>query len=220
MTGLAEDLACAKTAGLEGYRHLWTPPVGGEARSLLLFHGTGGGAAEFDRLGAHLSDGAAKGAARLSLQGDVSEFGAARFFRRRAEGVYDREDLAARVAKLDGFLSAAERAYGYDPQGAIGIGYSNGANILASLVFAVPGRIKRVALLHPLIPFEPPAAALSGTRVLIAAGRRDPIAPTAATQRLADRFEDRGASVELCWSDGGHALSAAALEATRRFIAA
>ena len=196
------------------------PPQPGETRILTLLHGTGDVAASFDRFGAALAEGAgAPGLGRLSLQGDVAEFGAARFFRRKGEGVYDMEDLAARTEKLDRFLGRAFEAYGVDGSAAIGVGYSNGANILANLAFERPRRLRRLALLHPLIPFEPPKTDLSGLRVLIAAGRLDPISPAPQTQTLAEMFALRGAMVDLVWSPGGHELSAAAAEATQRFVA-
>lgn len=205
--------------GLSAYRHLWTPPRSASAPVLTLLHGTGGDAKGFDGFGAALARDAAPGAGRLSVEGDVSEFGAARFFRRRAEGVYDIDDLSARTAKFDQFLQDAAEDYGFSLGDAVGIGYSNGANLLANHAFERPGRLNRLALLHPLIPFKPPAADLSGLSVLIAAGRRDPIAPMAATEDLAAAYRDRGAEVALHWSEGGHALSPDSVEAVRAFIA-
>ena len=43
--------------------------------------------------------------------------------------------------------------------------------------------------MHPLIPFEPEVnGSLNGKRVLITAGRRDPICPPDLTSMLADRL--------------------------------
>jgi phospholipase/carboxylesterase len=61
--------------------------------------------------------------------------------------------------------------------------------------------------MHPLIPFTPPPApGLAGKRVLITAGRRDPIASVAGTEALAGYFEAQGVAVRLHWHDGGHEL--------------
>lgn len=203
-----------------GYRHLFTQGAAGRPQSLILAHGTGGDAASFDRFGADLAGGALQGAARLSLQGDVNEHGMARFFRRRGEGDYDMADLAARTSALDAFLAAAMGHYGLDPDQATGVGYSNGANILANLAFEKPGRLRRYLLLRPLIPFEPPQADMTNLSVLIAAGRRDLISPTALTEHLAQSLRDRGADVELSWSPGGHELDAGDVAAARRFLSA
>ena len=214
------EATLGRREGLAAYRHLWTPPEAPGGPVLALLHGTGGDAAGFDSFGAGLARAGSPGAGRLALEGDVSEFGAARFFRRQAEGVYDRADLAARTAKFDRFLGDAAAAYSFSLGQAVGVGYSNGANLLANHAFERPGRLNRLALLHPLIPFEPPAADLSALTVLIAAGEGDPIAPARATEDLAAAYRDRGATVTLHWSEGGHALSPESVEAASAFLAA
>src|SRR5690606_30292499 len=57
---------------------------------IFLFHGTGGDEHQFLELAAQLLP----GARRVAPRGDVSEGGAARYFRRLAEGRYDMADLA------------------------------------------------------------------------------------------------------------------------------
>jgi len=198
---------------LDAYRHRWLP---GEGATLVLLHGTGGSAADMLRLGAAV----APGAAMLALEGDVREGGAARFFRRRAEGVYDLEDLARRTETLDRFLAAAFAEHGIDPRRAVGIGYSNGANMLASLAFRAPSRLPRLGLMHPLIPFEPeiaPGAAALDVR--ITAGERDPICPPELTARLAVAFAGAGARVDTLWHPGGHEIRAEEIAHLARLVA-
>lgn len=195
------------------YRYLHVPAEAGDETLLALFHGTGGDAESFLGLGRAVSE----TAALLALDGDVSEGGMRRFFRRRAEGVYDMADLAERTARLDSFLEAALAKHAPDPARVVGIGYSNGANILANLAFESPDRVRRMILMHPLIPFEPPAADLSSLSVLITAGRRDPICPPQLTEALAQALKSRGATVTLEWRPGGHELDMGEVEAARRF---
>jgi phospholipase/carboxylesterase len=148
----------------------------------------------------------------------VSEGGHARYFRRRAEGVYDMDDLARAVEKMAGFLAAARDETGADR--VIGLGYSNGANILAATAFAHPDLVDDLALLHPLIPFAPdPQPGLAGRRVLITAGRRDPISPALQTEALALWFERQGAMVALHWHPGGHEIDRSELTALQSFLA-
>ncbi|MCW5720484.1 MAG: alpha/beta hydrolase [Devosia sp.] len=173
---------------------------GADAPLIFLFHGTGGDENQFFDLAAQLMP----GAARVAPRGDVSERGALRYFRRTGEGVYDMADLAQRTAAMAGFVRdhiAARR-----PSRVAGLGYSNGANILASVQFADPTLFDAGVLMHPLIPFTPPEADFSGRQVLLTAGRRDPIAPAAATQTLADYFLAHGADAHLVWHEGGHEL--------------
>ena len=138
---------------------------------IFAFHGTGGDENQFFDLARQLHP----GAGIVSPRGDVSEGGAARFFRRTGEGVYDMDDLALRTQRMATFI--AEEAARHAGAPVYGFGYSNGANILASVMMAKPQLFERVGLLHPLIPWEPAPVDLTGRRVLITAGRRDPICP-------------------------------------------
>ena len=188
-------------------------PVRRAARCCLLFHGTGGDENQFLRSGASLLP----GATIVSPRGDVSEFGAARFFRRTGEGVYDMDDLAVRTAEDGGFRARASRCG--KAVGVVGLGYSNGANILASVLFAEPALFDAAVLMHPLIPFEPDIeGSLAGKRILITAGRRDPICPPNLTSRLEAHLRAAGADVTVEWHEGGHEVRPNEIEAARRFL--
>ena len=195
----------------QSYVHVDIPGSDAGAPVLFLLHGTGGDEHQFLDLGAELMP----GARRIGIRGDVSEGGALRYFRRLGEGRYDMADLARATRKLDGFL-AAQRGTAHT---ASALGYSNGANILASVLFDAPERLERAVLMHPLIPFAPPPQrGLAGRRVLITAGRHDPIAPASATRQLADYFTAQGADVSLVWHDGGHEIRRDELLAARDFL--
>lgn len=179
------------------------------------FHGTGGDERQLLGLGRDL----VPAAAVVAPRGDVSEHGAARFFRRTGEGVYDMADLARATQRMTEFVRAHVEAA--RPSAVHGIGYSNGANILASVLLAEPGLFDAAVLMHPLIPFEPVAReSLAGTRVLVTAGRRDPICPPALTVRLEAGLRAGGADVTLVWHEDGHELRPVEIEAARDLLAA
>ncbi|MGH6944372.1 MAG: alpha/beta hydrolase [Geminicoccaceae bacterium] len=204
------------TDALATYVHLCEASPNGNPRTLLLLHGTGDDERHFLELGRTL----APDAALLSLRGNVSEHGLNRFFRRRGEGVYDMDDLARRTAELAAFLKAAIAHYRIAADGLIGVGYSNGANILANLLFHEPALVSAAVLLHPLIPFEPPAnPALAGKPVLITAGERDPICPPQLSRALHAYLERQGAASRLLFQPGGHEISSLELGAARAFLA-
>lgn len=181
---------------------------------LFLFHGTGGDENQLVPLGREM----VPGAAIVSPLGDVSEHGAARFFRRTGEGVYDMDDLALRTGRMAAFVRAHLDAQ--KPSAVLGLGYSNGANILASTVFLEPDLFDAAVLMHPLIPFEPQVnGSLAGKRILITAGRHDPICPPNLTSRLAAHLRSAGADVTLHWHEGGHEIRQDEIDAARRFLA-
>ena len=180
------------------------------APTLVLFHGTGGDENQFFALGRQLLP----NARLVAPRGDVSEGGALRYFRRTGEGVYDMDDLKVRTDKMAEFLKgiAADGPL-------IGLGYSNGANILASVMISYPEIVDAAVLMHPLIPWKPePVAGLANRKVLITAGRRDPICPAPLTQALANWFVDQGATTEIAWHEGGHEVPQSELMAISAFL--
>ena len=181
---------------------------------LLTFHGTGGDEHQFGDLARELLP----HASIISPRGDVIEHGAARYFRRKAEGVYDMADLALRTDKMAEFV--AGKIEELKPSRVLGLGYSNGANILASVAFKQAQLFDDVMLMHPLIPWQPAdQPALAKLRVLITAGRRDPICPPALTTALAGYFERQGSAVTLSWHEGGHELRQSEIADLQSFLA-
>ena len=195
------------------YQALVKAPAAGRPL-VFAFHGTGGNESQLFQLA---SDLVPEGGV-VSPRGDVSEMGAARFFRRTGEGVYDMDDLAARTEKMTAFVAAHAAAHPESP--VYGLGYSNGANILASVFMARPDLFDRVGLLHPLVTWEAtPDPAMAGRKVLISAGRRDPITPWPMSERLIGWFEAAGAEVTAEVHDGGHELRNSELTALGRLLA-
>ncbi|MBZ9796356.1 alpha/beta hydrolase [Mesorhizobium sp. ES1-4] len=181
---------------------------------LFVFHGTGGDESQLVSLGRDL----VPQATIISPRGDVSEQGAARFFRRTGEGVYDMDDLARATGRMAEFVKAHVEAA--KPSAVLGLGYSNGANILASVVFAAPALFDATVLMHPLIPFEPEVkGSLAGRHILVTAGRRDPICPPNLTARLEAYLRADGADVTVEWHEGGHEVRPNEIEAARRLFA-
>jgi phospholipase/carboxylesterase len=185
-----------------GFAHRFFP--GESDVTLLLLHGTGGGEDDLVPLGREL----APRAAMLSPRGKVSEYGAARFFRRLAEGVFDHEDLVRRTHELADFVEAASQQYGFNPSKVVAAGYSNGANIAASLMLLHPGLLRAAVLFRAMVPFEPEESPdLSRMPVFLAAGRRDQMIPPQNAERLAEILTEAGADLDLRWRDTGHALT-------------
>lgn len=182
--------------------------------TLLLLHGTGGH--ELDLL--PLADTIDSEASVLSVRGNVLENGLPRFFRRLSEGVFDEEDLIFRTKELNEFLGDASETYHFDRGNIFAIGYSNGANIAASLLFHYEHALKGAILHHPMVPrrgIELPN--LIGRSVFIAAGTNDPICPPEESEELQVLLQKANANVELHWENKGHQLTAEEVEAARRW---
>jgi phospholipase/carboxylesterase len=197
----------------DSYVHRARPGAPG-APILFVFHGTGGDENQFFEFGGRLL----AGATVISPRGDISEHGAARFFRRKAEGVYDCEDLARATGRMSEFVAANRERYGSTT--VLGLGFSNGANILANIMIEKPGLFEAGVLMHPLIPFKPEnRKAEAKAHVLITAGQQDPISSVQQTDELADYFRRQGDTVTLEWHGGGHEIRPNEIEAAKRFFA-
>ena len=179
-------------------------PGDGSGVTLLVLHGTGGNEKDLVPLGREL----APSAAILSPRGKILEHGMPHFFRRLAEGVIDHEDLVLRTHELADFIEAATERYDLDPSKLVAVGYSNGANIAASLTLLHPGLLRAAVLFRAMVPFEPETTPdLAGMPVFIAAGRRDQMIRPDDTQRLAEILREAGAEVDLHWRNVGHGLT-------------
>jgi phospholipase/carboxylesterase len=191
------------TSGVDAFVHRFIPADTADALTLLLLHGTGGDEDDLLPLGRALD----RQAALLSPRGQVSERGANRWFRRLAEGVFDIEDLLARTDQLAAFITSATAHYRLDASRLVAAGFSNGANIAATLLLRHPHLLRGAVLFAPMVTLaDPPMVDLSGVGVFLAAGRADPIAPAEQAQRLAEQLIERGAAIDLRWHPGGHGI--------------
>ena len=199
------------------YLHRFEPATQPGSPPLLLLHGTGGNENDLLPVGRQL----APGSALLSPRGNVSENGMPRFFRRFAEGVFDLEDVAKRTQSLADFVRDAATEYGFAPGSLTAVGYSNGANIAASLLILRPESVSGAVLLRPMVVLQPKQLPdLNGKRIAIISGRYDPIVPVDQPEKLAAMFRDAGAHVELHWLETGHQLSGADLRLAGQFLPA
>ena len=186
------------------FEYVYQPGAAPSARTLLLLHGTGG--TEHDLLPiAGMIDPAAN---VLSPRGRVLEGSMPRFFRRLAEGVFDLDDLRLRTRELAGFVRDAAAHYKFDATQVTAVGFSNGANIAASLLLLEPGVLAGAILFRAMVPIVPdPLPSLAGTRILMSNGRVDSMIPAAQAEQLAAMFERCGADLTIEWQPGGHKLT-------------
>jgi phospholipase/carboxylesterase len=196
-----------------------TPAKAGPAAPpLLLLHGTGGNEKDLLRLGHALSP----GSAILSPRGDVSEGGALRFFPRLAEGVFDPVEVAKRTHALADWLEAATERHAIDPARLLAVGFSNGANIAATLLQLRPDALGAAILIRPMVVLDQAAAAgsLAGKAVLLLNGNVDPIVPLDHPPRLAALLRAGGADVTQQFLTASHGFTPGDLAAAQGWLAA
>ena len=181
----------------------------------MLLHGTGGNERDLIPLGHELDP----NASLLSPRGKVLENGMPRFFRRLAEGVFDLEDLKKRTHELADFVVSAVAHYKIDIKHMIAVGYSNGANIAASMLLLRPETLAAAILFRAMVPLIPESQPdLSSVRVFIGAGSSDPIVPASETKQLAELLRAAGADITIRFFQAGHGLTHEDLHAAHEWL--
>jgi phospholipase/carboxylesterase len=173
--------------------------------TFLLLHGTGGNEEDLIPLAYELD----KRAAILSPRGKVLEnVVTPRFFRRLAEGVFDLEDLKFRTNELADFVVDASKTYNFDLQRVIAVGYSNGANIAASMLLLRPEILSSAILFRAMVPLVPQTLPdLTRKHIFMSSGLMDPIVSLDEADRLYGLFKSAGANISLSWQESGHELT-------------
>lgn len=195
-------------------KHIFQKGTDPSRPTFLMLHGTGGNENDLLPIAAHIDSQASV----LSVRGNVSENGMPRFFKRLSEGVFDMEDLKLRTEELYDFIGKAAEEHGFDRANVIAIGYSNGANIAANLLFTYADALKGAILHHPMVPNrDTELPNLAGLPVFIAAGTNDPICPAEESTDLERLLSDAGASVKLHWENYGHQLTMPEVEAAKEW---
>src|SRR6266404_7371801 len=188
---------------------------GNSNRTLLLLHGTGGNERDLIPLGKELDP----DASLLSPRGKVLENGMPRFFRRLAEGVFDLEDLKKRTHELADFVVSAAEHYKIDIKHIIAVGYSNGANIAASILLLRPEILSAAILFRAMVPLVPETKPnLNAKRIWIGSGAHDPIVPQSNTKELVELLRGSGADVTIRFFQSGHELTTADVDGAREWL--
>ncbi len=142
-----------------------------------------------------------------------------RFFKRLGEGIFDINDLTEQTHGLARFVQEAAKAYRFDPDKVVAVGYSNGANIAGSMLILHPEALAGAVLFRPMVPFVPDTMPqLPGKPILILAASRDTMVRKEETERLASLLGRAGADVTLRWADATHAISGEELKTAREWL--
>ena len=183
--------------------------------TLLLLHGTGGTEDDLIPLGKDL----ASYASLLTVRGKVLENGMPRFFRRLEEGVFDLEDLKIRTDELAEFILKSSSIYEFDLKKIIAVGYSNGANIAASLLLRRPEILAGAILFRAMVPFIPDVLPdLSKKSIILLEGMYDPIVSKQEAESLLKIFTKARSNVTMKWQDSGHNLTQKDIESAKKWL--
>ena len=193
--GLRGDLAFP-------YRVYRPQDAGDEA--LILLHGSGVDEATLVPLAAEI----APRAVLIAVRGRIAQDDGMRWFARISPTRFEQQSIRTEADAFAAFIVEAAKANGLDLARTTFLGYSNGANLVSSVMLLHPGLIERAVLLRamPVLDDVPPAD-LSKAEVLVIAGAVDatyaPFAPA-----LVALLRERGAEVQARTVASGHEFGA------------
>ncbi|WHI60548.1 methylhydroquinone degradation carboxylesterase MhqD [Mammaliicoccus lentus] len=182
---------------------------------LLLLHGTGGDERDLLPLAEMLDPSYNV----LSVKGEISENGMARYFKRRAEGDYDLEDLEYRGQELYDFIKESSKEYEFNLDDVIPVGFSNGSNMAINLILRESTPFQKALLFAPLYPLDlqDNQKDLSNFKVFLSMGKQDPIVTQEQSERVIEIFKERGAEVHETWVNS-HEITQEAVLAAKEIL--
>jgi phospholipase/carboxylesterase len=191
-------------------------PRDGSDEVLILLHGSGVDETTMTPLAEEI----APRALRISVRGRIPQEDGWRWFARITPTSFEQASIHSEVDAFAEFVGRLAETCGFEPARATLLGYSNGANVISSLMLSHPGLIRRAALLRAMpVLDEPPAADLSGSAILVVSGERDetyaPFAPA-----LVELLSSRGAKVEARTVAAGHEFGSQDAAIVRDWLAA
>lgn len=185
------------------FAHRFLVPDEPDGSVIVLLHGTGGDESDLMPLAGRLEP----HARLLGVRGRSHEEGINRWFRRFDPVTYDQDHIRAEAGAFVEFIESELAGLNLDPARTSFLGYSNGANLLGAILRLHPGAVRQAILLRGIEVLErPPAPNLTGTRVLLVTGSRDPYARLAPP--LEASLKAAGAELDSRLIEAGHELSA------------
>ncbi len=175
----------------------------------LLLHGTGGDEHDLVPLAKNI----APDWGILSLRGRVVQNGQNRFFRRFDDGTFDQEDMLKQTQDLAAFIHTQKTS-----RPIVALGYSNGANMIASLLLRSYEIADAAVLLRPTLPFTPDELPALTLDVLILSGLLDDVTPAEQAEKLAALLTKAGAKVDYQPRPTTHGLNDKDVIRTREWL--
>ncbi|NLS02348.1 ring-cleaving dioxygenase [Rhizobium sp. P32RR-XVIII] len=190
----------------------YTPPHP-DGSVFVLLHGSGGNETTL----MPLLHKVAPRATLLGVRGRATEEGFPRWYKRLTPFSFDQDDIKNEAEAFAAFIDSAVKSYGLDPAKIVYVGYSNGANLLNSLLYLHPHLVHRAVLLRSMPVLKNyPHADLTGTDLLVISGKTDAYGKYA--NELEARLKTSGATVDSDIISGGHDLGDADVPIIQKWL--
>ena len=193
--------------------HRFYTPPDPDGSVFVLLHGSGGNETTL----MPLLNKVAPRATLLGVRGRATEEGFPRWYKRITPFSFDQDDIKNEAEAFAAFIEGAVKSYGLDPKKVVYVGYSNGANLLNSLLYLHPNLVHKAVLLRSMpVLTAYPHADLKGTDLLVISGKMDAYGKYAS--ELEERLKTSGATVDSDVIPGGHDLGDADVPIIQKWL--
>ncbi|KQV68401.1 VOC family protein [Rhizobium sp. Root1220] len=193
--------------------HRFYTPTDPDGSVFVLLHGSGGNETTL----MPLLHKVAPRATLLGVRGRATEEGIPRWYKRITPFSFDQDDIKSEAEAFAAFIDGAVKSYSLDPKKIVYVGYSNGANLLNSLLYLHPNLVHKAVLLRSMPVLSSfPHADLKGTDLLVISGKTDAYGKYAGD--LEARLKTSGATVDSDIIPGGHDLGDADIPIIRKWL--
>lgn len=183
--------------------------------SIVLLHGSGVDETTMAPLGTEI----APQATLIAVRGRVPQEDGWRWFERITPTRFGQQSVKSEASAFADFIPKLAEAHGLDLGRTTFLGYSNGANLISSVMLLHPGLIERAVLLRAMpVLDEVPPTDLSAARVLVISGAAD-VTYGPFAQPLVALLSGHGAEVEAHSVAHGHEFGAEDVKIIRDWLA-
>jgi phospholipase/carboxylesterase len=197
------------------FRYRLCRPEHADGEVLVLLHGSGPDETSMVPLGRDIMP----RATLLAVRGRIIQDGNIRWFTRITPTRFEQESVRSEADAFADFIVRAAEVHDLDLKRTAFLGYSNGANLVSSVMLMHPGLIGRAALLRamPVLDDVPPSD-LSRAQILVIAGAAD-VTYAQFAPELVELLRRHGAEVEARTVGAGHEFGAEDARAVRDWLA-
>lgn len=176
---------------------------GSNDKVIILLHGTGGNERDLIPIGKYIDE----NATLVGIRGNVEENGMLRYFKRYPDGSFDLRSLAKETYELHKTINDLMIANEWSAEKITLLGYSNGSNIMQSMMKEFDMPYNTYYLLHPSVTLpNQKFKSLSG-KVFISSGANDPYISEQGFEGIIESMKSSNIEVETYRHNQGHALT-------------
>lgn len=175
---------------------------------IILLHGTGGNETDLFPIASFIDP----QATLVGIRGNVDERGMLRYFARNNDGSFDLRSLAKETYALNQSIEDIIANNKLLDKKLIVLGYSNGANIMQSMMKEFDLPFDAIYLLHPSAVRADEPYQKQKAKVFISSGDNDPYISKEAYEDILSKLKEASIEVSDFRHQQGHALTQEELE--------